>query len=195
MTVAEILTEDGRRMSRISAPYDPVAGNPHDPGRFRFEVRGLECWLPREMEREPLVRELLQAGTLDRYLAARGSVSDELREATLRQWKRLRSRFDFPFWAASFAYIKKKGGGEDMLFVLNRPQRKLVALLEKMRRAGKPIRLILLKARQWGGSTCVQLYMAWLQLVHQKGLNSLILAHQGVATDEIKDMFDRMLAQ
>ena len=78
-------------------------------------------------------------------------------------------------------------------FVLNRPQRKLVNALEAMRREGRPIRLILLKARQWGGSTRVQLYMSWLQLVHEKGLNSLIIAHQGAATDEIKDMFDRTL--
>ncbi len=35
--------------------------------------------------------------------------------------------------------------------------------------------------------------MSWLQLVHEKGLNSLIIAHQGAATDEIKDMFDRTL--
>ena len=52
---------------------------------------------------------------------------------------------------------------------------------------------MLLKARQWGGSTTSQLYMAWLQLVHRKGLNSLIIAHQGVGSDEIKDMFDRMI--
>lgn len=100
----------------------------------------------------------------------------------------------FEEWAAKYAYIKPKGGGEDVLFKLNRPQRKLVAALEEMRLARKPIRLILLKARQWGGSTCIQLYMAWLQLVHKKGLNSLIIAHQKCATDEIKDMFDRMLA-
>ena len=80
-----------------------------------------------------------------------------------------------------------------MLFRLNRPQRKFVERLEKMRTGGKPVRLILLKARQWGGSTCAQLYMAWLQLVHSKGLNSLIIAHQGVGSDEIKDMFDRMI--
>lgn len=36
--------------------------------------------------------------------------------------------------------------------------------------------------------------MAWLQLLHETGLNSLILAHKGVASDEIKDMFDRMIA-
>ena len=68
-------------------------------------------------------------------------------------------------------------------------------MLESMRREGKPIRLVLLKARQWGGSTCVQIYMGWLQLVHSVGLNSLIIAHQGIATDEIKGMFDRMLAK
>lgn len=35
--------------------------------------------------------------------------------------------------------------------------------------------------------------MGWLQLVHSEGLNSLIIAHQGLATDEIKEMFERML--
>lgn len=190
-----ILAENSKRLAAIEAPYDPIGGNPRDPNRFHFNVRGLESWLPREMEREPIVRELMQDGSLDRYLARIGGVNDLLREAALRKWKRLRARYDFPFWAASFAYIKKKGGGEDALLVLKRPQRKLVNTLERMRRQRRPLRLILLKARQWGGSTCVQLYMAWLQLIHQKGLNSLILAHQGVATDEIKDMFDRMLGQ
>lgn len=101
--------------------------------------------------------------------------------------------YDFPYWAASLARIKNKAGGPDIPFVLNPPQRKLVAMLEEMRLAGEPIRVVLLKARQWGGSTCIQLYMAWLQLVHRTGLNSLIIAHQGAASDEIKDMFDRMM--
>lgn len=35
--------------------------------------------------------------------------------------------------------------------------------------------------------------MMWLQLFHRKGLNSLIIAHQGTASDEIKDMFDTAL--
>ena len=102
---------------------------------------------------------------------------------------------DFPYWAAKYAYIKRKGGGDDILFTLNRPQRRLVATLEEMRTARKPIRLIVLKARQWGASTCIQLYMSWLQLTYKTGLNSLIIAHQRVATDEIKDMLDRMLAR
>ncbi|MCH5243241.1 MAG: terminase, partial [Muribaculaceae bacterium] len=104
-----------------------------------------------------------------------------------------RCQNDFEYWAARCCYIKNKGGGGDVLFRLNPPQRKLVAELEKMRRANKPIRLILLKARQWGGSTCTQLYMAWLQMMKEEGLNSLIVAHQHAATAEIRDMFLRMI--
>lgn len=100
---------------------------------------------------------------------------------------------DFAYWAATRARIKNKRGGDDVPFLLNHAQRKLVAELDAIRLAGKPIRLILLKARQWGGSTCVQLYMAWLQLTQRTGLNSLIIAQQSAATDEIKDMFDRLV--
>lgn len=104
-----------------------------------------------------------------------------------------RCQEDFEYWAATCCHIKNKKGGEDILFRLNYPQRKMVKILEEMRRAGKPIRLILLKARQWGGSTCAQLYMAWLQLMKKSGLNSLIVAHQHSATSEIRDMFLRMI--
>lgn len=120
------------------------------------------------------------------------ATSGSLSEDELHQ---LRCRHDFPYWAATSVYIKKKGGGEDIPFILNRSQRRLVAMLEEMRLADLPIRIILLKARQWGASTCIQLYMAWLQLCHRTGLNSLIIAHVNSASDEIKDMFDRMLSR
>ena len=100
---------------------------------------------------------------------------------------------DFEYWASRCCYIKNKAGGGDILFKMNKPQRKLVDALERMRKAEKPIRLILLKARQWGGSTCTQLYMAWLQMIRQPGLNSLIVAHQHACTYEIRDMFMRMI--
>ena len=100
---------------------------------------------------------------------------------------------DFEYWASRCCYIQNTAGGGDILFKMNKPQRKLVAALERMRKAEKPIRLILLKARQWGGSTCTQLYMAWLQMIRQPGLNSLIVAHQHACTYEIRDMFMRMI--
>lgn len=127
----------------------------------------------------------------ERRKAANAAATVKITERTPDDAVRIRE--DFGYWAATRAYIKSKTEGIDVPFLLNRAQRKLVTVLEDMRRKGEPIRLILLKARQWGGSTCVQLYMAWLQLIHQEGLNSLILAHQGCATDEIKDMLDRMI--
>jgi hypothetical protein len=66
-------------------------------------------------------------------------------------------------------------------------------MLESMRLANQPIRIILLKARQWGGSTTSQLYMAWLQLVHRTCLNSLIVSNFNKGSETIKGMFKRMI--
>ena len=158
----------------MTAPYDPVRGDPSETDRIAItDPEGHLCHVPSTMLQEYDERQL--------------------RHLSQETFHRLRCRHDFPYWAATSCYIKRKGGGEDILFVLNRPQRKLVAALEKMRREGKPIRLILLKARQWGGSTCAQMYMAWLQLTAMPGLNSLIVAHQHSGTAEISDMFNRMI--
>lgn len=168
MTIDEIIEENHRRLSTINQIFDPLSGKGSVGERFEsFAPDGEKVWLPMSMKGLGL---------------------------TSANYERLRSLHDFPYWAAKYVYIKRKGGGDDVPFILNRPQRKFVERLEKIRLSGKPIRLILLKARQWGGSTCSQLYMAWLQLIHETSLNSLIIAHQGVGSDEIKDMFDRMIA-
>ena len=121
--------------------------------------------------------------------------SEEDKEKVIEQFVRLRAKHDFAFWAAMYVFIKQKGGGEDVHFRLNRPQRKLIMRFERRRLEGKPIRLILLKARQWGGSTATQIYMAWLQLVHKVGLNSLIVGHVKDASTEVKDMFDKLIKE
>ncbi len=141
------------------------------------------------MRDEPLIQSLAVTGSIHHTARALALSPGEVADCYFR----LRCLHDFTYWAATLVRIKRKGGGEDIPFVLNYPQRRLVEVFESMRTAGKPIRLVLLKARQWGGSTCTQLYMAWLQLLHAKGLNSLIIAHQGAGSDEIKDMFDRMI--
>lgn len=183
MNVEDIVEENNRRRALILAEneadrFDPVTGRNSVGKRFQLSDSNKSLWLPLAMIDLPIVKEIESRGFTP------------LLEARL---DRERLLHDFPYWAATRAFIKRKGGGDDILFHLNRPQRKLVAALEDMRINNLPIRLILLKARQWGGSTCVQLYMAWLQLVHSTGLNSLIVAHQGVATEEIKDMFDRVI--
>lgn len=196
--VSDIVKENGRRKKAIEEPFNPITGRGSTGKRVAYAVKGFPIekqWLPEEMMRVPLVKGLLKAGSIEDYLEKELKVeaSDKAAERVVEQFVRVRMRYDFAFWAGLLAYIKKKGGGDDCLFWLNRPQRRLVERLEEERKGGKPIRLILLKARQWGGSTCIQLYMAWLQLVHEVGLNSLIIALQNKVSDEIKDMFDRMI--
>lgn len=175
----DILKENERRLAECRRLFDPLTGRGSTGSRFKLSLPdGSAVWLPETMRKTMIVSGLL---------------TGRWKSGWERQLDLERCRHDFSYWAAGYVRIKRKGGGDDIPFVLNRPQRKFVERLEGMRLDGRPIRLILLKARQWGGSTCSQLYMAWLQLVVCRGLNSLIIAHQGVASDEIKDMFDRMM--
>lgn len=197
--IRKIVEENERRNAEIHAPFNPITGKGSVGERVRVVIEDYPIrvqYLPVEMMNVPLVKKLVRLGSVDGFLQSVGSDEADYtadRQKVISQFVRLRCRYDFAFWAAMFVYIKNKGGGEDVLFRLTRPQRRFVAKLEELRKAGKPIRLVLLKARQWGGSTTSQLYMAWLQLVHKVGLNSLIIAHQGAGSDEIKDMFDRMI--
>ena len=99
----------------------------------------------------PLVRELVRCGNLDAFMSGfiASDYTDNDRLKVIEKFVRLRCRYDFAFWAAVYVWIKNKGGGEDVLFRLTRPQRRFVEKLEELRLANKPIRLILLKARQW----------------------------------------------
>lgn len=195
-----ILKENGQRLDRIHAKFNPLTGENSIGQRTKVHIDGFpieDQWLPVEMLSYPLVRQLKKVGSVDAFLrkVMGTEPNDTDREKVCEQLIRIRIREDVCFWFAFLVYIKRKGGGENILFTLNRPQRRLVSWFEEKRKAGLPIRLILLKARQWGGSTATQMYMAWLQLVHKVGLNSLIVAHVKDASTEIMDMFNTMLRE
>lgn len=196
--IAALLAENDRRNEIMFAKFDPVTGEGSIGKRVRVSIADFAIpvqWLPVEMMDIPLVKKLVKAGSIDKFLSSVMHVepNDDDFIKVSRTLIRLRYKHDFPFWTATLVYIHNKDAGKDVLFRLWYPQRILVSRFEAKRKAGEPIRLILLKARQWGGSTTTQLYMAWLQFFHKKGLNSLIIAHQGTASDEIKDMFDLMI--
>ncbi len=193
----EIVKENNRRNAVIRTKFNPITGEGSVGKRVKLEIEDFSLpvqYTPEPMMRVPLVRQLAEAGSISQFLKDIGAeVTEEERQKVIEQFVRIRCRHDFAFWAALYVFIKQKGGGDDIHFRLNRPQRKLVERLERRRLQGKPIRLVLLKARQWGGSTCIQIYMAWLQLMHKVGLNSLIVGHVKDASNEVKDMFDRMI--
>ena len=196
--IRKILEENDRRNESITRPFNPVTGEGSTGTREKVHIADFpipDMWLPESMMKVPLVRQIVQYGSIASWLEEEMEVEadDEEMHKVVEQLVRIRIEHDFAFWCAVYIYISPKGGGDDILFRLNRPQRRLVEELERMRTAGKPIRLILLKARQWGGSTCIQLYMAWLQLVHKTGLNSIIAGLTVTVADEIQDMYTRFI--
>ena len=100
---------------------------------------------------------------------------------------------DFEKWCRDCVTITDKESGEEIPFLLNAPQRRVLGELEAMRSSGRPIRMIMLKARQWGGSTLVQVYMAWIQLVRRRGWSSIICGHVKDASSNIQGFYSRLL--
>ena len=168
LSIEAVLAENERRRACLDGgPYDPLTG--------------VGCWGDR-----------VEAGGchVPRVVLAR--CPDYLSLPPLEQ-QRQRIQEDFEYWCARCVTIKDKMSGRNIAFSLNRPQRRLLAVMEEQRTAGRPVRVILLKARQWGGSTLVQMYLAWMQMVRHKGWNSLICGHMHITSKSIKRMYNLLL--
>ena len=172
-SLTQIIDENTRRNRLLTAPYDQLSGTGCCGRRVKAVSPGGEPVLvPQSMLDDP-----------DMEAAAR----DE------RLWRLLRVRHDFEYWAATCVTVKDKLTGRDVKFMLNRPQRRVVALFEQQRCEGRPIRIIMLKARQWGGSTLVQMYMAWIQCCRARNWHSLICAHVKDVAATIRGIYTKML--
>lgn len=199
--VGKILAENARRLADIAAPYNPLTGQGSPDERQAVTIpdflNGHTLFLPVPLlNHSQLYNKVIEAGSIADFIQREGmELSPHTRAVIADGLIRARFPYDFPFWAASTVKIKPKGGGPDIPFFLNYPQRRLlIPAFESQRTADRPIRLVILKARQWGGSTGTQLYDAWLQLVHRVGLNSLIVGHLSSSAVEVEDMFRKMLS-
>ncbi len=176
ISIEEILAENESRKEAAEKAndYDPVSGK----GAVGTRQRACK---PIAQEGQPLVPLAMKRDKAYRSV----STHDE--------WVKLRCRYDFEYWALKCVTIRDKTTGRDIPFRLNGPQRRVTAMLEQMRLAGEPLRLIMLKARQWGGSTLIQLYMAWIQTCLRRNWNSLICAHVKDTAATIRGMYSKML--
>ena len=191
-TIQQLLEENVRRNSAISQPFDPSTGDGAPLPRTCVKIDGYfpsTLFIPNGMLADNRISQLVLCEDINRY----AQFSHQSHTDAMEEFEALRCRHDFFYWAWRYVRIKPKNGGDDIPFTLNRPQRRLVETFERQRLAGCPIRVVVLKARQWGGSTVTQIYMAWLQLVHLKGLNSLIVGHVKTASAEVCSMFDKIL--
>jgi hypothetical protein len=72
-------------------------------------------------------------------------------------------------------------------FCLNAPQEKLYEVIKVQREAGKPIRIIILKARQMGFSTLTEA-LIFHRTATKANVNSLIIAHRDDSTSNLFQM-------
>lgn len=168
-TIDKILQENGRRRAKLEGDrYDPLLG--------------IGCWGDRvEVEGRRVPRSVL-------------AHHPDFVSLSSTEQDKARIQEDFEFWCARCVTIKDKQNSKNVPLVLNRPQRRLLGVMEEQRVAGRPVRVILLKARQWGGSTLVQMYLAWMQLVRHTGWNSLICGHLHMTSKCIKRMYNLLLS-
>ena len=196
--VEAILKENDKRLAEIASPFNPVTGEGSIGERKKVVIKDMpsipEMWLPVEMLDNKFVKELLAAKTIRNFIRRnRWEYTDENVDYVIEAFIRVRIRFDFPFWAALYVIVQDKETARLVSFVLNRPQIRLVSIFEDMRKARLPIRVVVLKARQWGGSTVTQIYMAWIQLVLSVGRNSAIVAHVKEASYGVREMLKRFI--
>lgn len=199
MNYSDLIKENKLRISQNRSEYNPITGKGCCHDRISIVVSDMpipEQWIPKTMLEEiPLVRLLVESGSIKDFIENELKVdyTDQLFNEMWKAFIKIRIKYDFEFWAIMYVLIKPKDGGDNIPFYLYKPQRKLLQVLESMRISGKPIRVILLKARQWGGSTLVQIYMAWIQLVHKKNWNSTICAHVKTSSQNIHGMYARFI--
>ena len=197
MSIEELVSEDDRRAAEIRAPFNPITGEGSVGNRKKVHIEDMypyDILLPVPMLQNKLVKLILKVGSIRQFCLDRyGECSRETREKVVRKFIQVRCKHDFPFYAYAYNFIKNKEGGRMIHFKLSYPQRYLLSILEDMRLAGIPIRIILLKARQWGGSTLVQLYIAWIQLFHKESWYSDIVAQDASTSRKIKAMYSKML--
>ena len=188
MDVSKIIDENNRRNALLDEPYDPIVGigSPIDRQSVVFSDMPVPFHFPVSMLNVDWVNSMVSSfsSISDAASFVRLSPAELLFDITQERYKH-----DFEFWAATTITITNKDTFQDFLFVLRRAQRLLLAVLERMRLAGVPIRVVLLKARQWGGSTLVQIYMMWIQQIHRKNWHLAVCAQDDSAAKNIRGLY------
>ena len=193
-----MLRIDRERRNRYFRLYDPVRGDstsevvPRSPAI----VEGETYWLPNEMIRDDFFCAYQKYGGTSGLLKATGQYdTEENRQAIIEHLHELRLKYDFEFCAFLTMKIQDKETKSFIPLLLNEGQRILVGEYERQRLAGEPIRVLLVKARQWGGSTATQCYMHWLQTYWYENWHSCIVALNQSQAVNIRTMYKNLISK
>lgn len=195
----ELVKENHRRNREMFEGFNPITGRGAPGPRRKVKIPDCPIKVQYMPERCVLhnvfLKKLMKRGTIKKYIEdeMHWEYSEETFRDVVQALFNMRSVEDPAFYMALNYKIVDKEEGTVIPFVLNYGQRKILAKQEEMRLARKPIRIILPKARQFGGSTEVQLYGKWMQDCKHQRWNMAIMAHQTAASIRIRAMYDLAL--
>lgn len=188
--------EENRQRTRLYfRTYNRHTGDEEGETVPRFAIRynGAPLHLPVTMQ-SPLYEHLRHLAPHEIITRYNGQCTESDEQQFFEGFARERFRHDFEYWAYTCVKIQDKLTKKPIPFALNRGQRRLVGTFERQRRENQPIRVILLKARQWGGSTATQIYMLWLQLFHYENWHSAIVTQLKGQAANIRGMITKVVA-
>lgn len=185
----DIIKENKKRVKSLFSKYDPFIGIGTAQKNIVIKIDNeTKISIPKRMLREPLVKAIVDADSVDNYCIS----NKQLKTNIIEKITLLKLKYDFEYWCATCVRVQDKESKNIIPFILRYPQRKLCASLLNSVSNQEPIRVILLKARQWGGSTLIQIFMAWVQLFHKKRWHSAIVADVEDQSRTIKSMYTRL---
>jgi len=194
--IKEMLRTDRERRNLYFRTYDPVRGDEAGEvvSRSPLDIDGQTFYVPDEMLRDDFVKGYVRYKGASGLLRASGQFDtpENRRSVVERIWD-LRLKYDFEFCARMTIEIQDKETKRLIPLILNKGQRILIAEYERQRLAGVPIRVLLVKARQWGGSTVTQCYMYWLQRYWYENWHSCIVALDQTQAINIRTMYKTLV--
>jgi len=193
MSIESQISENKRRLSILNSFYDPITGigSPIERQKVIFSDIENNLYLPVEMlDQSKWVSKLTEFRSFQDFAQFNKTPLPEVQEMFMHE----RFKYDFEYWSALTIIIQDKITLKELPFILRKAQLKLLKVLEAMRLLGVPIRFILLKARQWGGSTLVQFFMMWIQTIHKKNWHLAVCAQDDGAAGNISEMYRRAAA-
>ena len=197
----QILQENEKRWKRLRAEYDPVTGEGIEEltgnKRVKLEIPDFAIpvqYVPERMMENELVKGIVEAGGIKKYIKSRTWETKAPTPFDIeRELRRIRHKYDFAHWAFFCIRIKHKTAKRRIRFKLNLPQLIVLGICERMMEQGVPISLIILKARQWGGSTFCFFFQFWLQTKWNEFHSFAIAAHTSSASETILTMLKRTI--
>lgn len=194
---AAMLAENKQRMANLmdEETYDPVTGKGSPIERFELKIdKNLTIYLPMEMRELPIVKEYLSAPSLFDYVASRHTGKKNVQSAFERAVTKLQEKrldYDFEYYGITCCHVVDKKTKKIIPFRMRKAQRIMFKILENARLAKRgTVSAIVLKARQFGGSTLIALWFEWLQTrVHENWHSSIATEVESQAV-RILNMYD-----